>query len=957
MNPLFKELTSLGTELEITGKTPFFLDDPQTVWCVLAGQLDVYVTAREGEKQTGGRDHLFTVDRDRALFGVEAGFFGDSMGLLASGIPGTRVLRVNRCDLLDLAAGETAGDVARLVDDFLEGLGRGIVKDIVPLPRIRQKLTVGAMELEAARPAGPDSLLWAGLEEGRALFTGTEDLAPGMGLFAVPSSCWIVPLGACTVRGRTTEDLIRSGELATSLDAFCETVFSSLAMNARLRAADDLGALRQMQKAGRNALANGLGTLASALSKSAKMNARSHEETPLRRACAAAVAPLGLEIAPAVGEGSEESLIELARASNLRVRRVTLAGPWWRSDGAPMVAFREGRPVALVPTGRGGYRIADDDGERLVTDEVALSLSPEAFHLYRPLPSKPLRGLDLLRFGLEGSGREMAFAFVVGIGLALLGLIPPEINGVIFSEVIPQAERGRMIQLFAILVSVALSSGLLRFAQGISFLRTETTLDHDVSVGLWDRILHLPVAFFRETTAGDLANRALGLYMLRNVASMAVKTILIQSVFVVFFLGQSLWYDWKLGLAGLGCLVVLGALMVAVNIFQLRFQRKMTALQNRLSGLTFQILTGIAKIRVAGAEERSFSRWADLFGRQRTLGTEARRLENGLNTVVALFPMVTTMAILYVLIRWSAVDGAYDTGRFMAFWSAFGALQSAFFQVVSSTTSTLNVLPLAENLSPILETEPETGELRTDPGEITGCIDLDRVTFRYRSDGPPVLTDLSLHVEPGEFVAVVGPSGAGKSTLIRLLLGFDQPESGSVFYDNKDLAELDLRKMRGQIGVVLQGGGLLPGDIASNVRCSRPLSKEQVEEALKLAGMQEDLAAMPMGVHTVITEGANTISGGQRQRLLIARAIAGKPRVLIFDEATSALDNRTQAMISRSLENIEATRIVVAHRLSTIIGADRILVLDGGRLVEEGTYDDLLSRDGLFAELVRRQLA
>jgi len=600
--------------------------------------------------------------------------------------------------------------------------------------------------------------------------------------------------------------------------------------------------------------------------------------------------------------------------------------------------------------------MVEEKGSVAVTASVAASLDSEAYHFYRPLPGKALKGMDLLRFGLGGSRKDLFFAFLVGIALALLGLIPPEINGIIFSEVIPHAERGRMLQLFAILVSLGVSSALLRFAQGVAFLRSECVLDHAVSVGIWDRILRLPVDFFRKTTSGELASRALGLYMLRNVASMAVKTLLVESIFVLFYLGQSFWYDWKLALTGLGCLAIQGVLMVGVNLLQLRYQRRMATLQNRLSSLTFQILTGIAKIRIAGAEERSFSRWANLFGSQRTASTRARALENGLNTATAFFSGITSMAILYALIRWSASDGSYDTGLFMAFWTAFAALQGSFLQVISSTTTALNVLPLLENLQPLLETEPETGERKSDPGSITGRIDLDRVTFRYRSDGPPVLRNLSFSAKPGEFLAVVGPSGAGKSTLIRLLLGFDRPESGGVFFDSKDLGDLDLKKLREQIGVVLQGGGLLPGDIASNVRCSRPLSMAQVEEALAKAGMREDLKDMPMGVHTVITEGANTISGGQKQRLLIARALAGNPKVLLFDEATSALDNRTQELVSKSLENIEATRIVVAHRLSTVMKADRILVMQQGEVVEEGSYQELFAKGGLFTELARRQV-
>lgn len=954
MNPMFEELALHGTELEITGKTPFFLDDPETVWCVLAGQVDVYVTARDGTLQTGGRDYLFTMEAGEALFGVERGFFGDTMGLLAGGIPGTKVLRIARSKLLEGTEGQGIAFTASLVDKFLEGLGRGIVKDIVPLPKVRQKIGGERRALEANKPAGTDELLWGEIVEGRALFVGTEDLSPGGTPFALPPNCWIVPLESCTVHGRSTEDLIRGGEFPSVFDAFCEMVFSSLAMNARLRAADDLGALRQMQMSSRRAISTALSTLASALSGKLREDGAAREDSPLRRAFSTVAGFLGRKIAPGGEGGGDESLRDLAQASNLKHRMVTLAGPWWLSDGAPLIAYRAGTPVALLPTSR-GYRIADDDGERAVDEAIAGTLAPGAVQIYRPLPGSPLGGMDLLRFGLEGTKKDLGFVFVVSVALALLGLVSPEVNRQIFGEVIPHAERGRMLQLFAILVSVAVSSGLLHYANGIAFLRSETVLDHDVATGLWDRILRLPVGFFRKTTSGDLANRALGLFALRETASRTVKTFLVQSVFLVFFLGQSFWYDWKLALAGLGCLLVPAVLMVAVNLVQLRFQRRMTGLQNRLLALTFQIMTGISKIRVAGAEERSFARWAELFGAQRMLGTKARKLEVFLNTVLALFPLSVAIAVLYALVRWSAADGIYNTGQFMAFWSAFGALQAAFFQIVSSFTATMNMLPLVENLAPILRAEPEAGDLKTDPGEISGKIDLEQVVFRYLKDGPPVLKGLDLHIEPGEFVAIVGPSGAGKSTLIRLLLGFDQPESGGVFYDSRDITELDLGKLRRQIGVVLQGGGLLSGDIASNIRCSRSLSVEQIDEALRMAGMEEDIAAMPMGIHTVITDGANTVSGGQKQRLLVARAIAGKPRVLIFDEATSALDNRTQAMISRSLEGIQATRIVVAHRLSTIIGADRICVLEDGRLVEEGKYGELMAKNGLFAELVRRQ--
>ncbi len=367
-------------------------------------------------------------------------------------------------------------------------------------------------------------------------------------------------------------------------------------------------------------------------------------------------------------------------------------------------------------------------------------------------------------------------------------------------------------------------------------------------------------------------------------------------------------------------------------------------------------MTGISKIRVAGAEERSFARWAELFGAQRTLGTAARRLEVFLNTVMALFPLSVAIVILYALVRWSAADASYETGRFMAFWSAFGALQGAFFQMVSSVTTTLNMLPMVENLAPILQAEPETGDLKTDPGEITGRIDLEGVVFRYLKDGPPVLKGLDLQIEPGEFVAVVGPSGAGKSTLIRLLLGSISRSRGASSTTTRTSPELDLGKLRRpDRRRPPERRAALGGYRLQRSVFSKPHGRADRGRASDAAGMEEDIAAMPMGIHTVITDGANTLSGGQKQTppdRPRRRREAPRPHFRRGHERAGQPD---AAMISRSLESIQATRIVVAHRLSTVIGADRICVLEDGRLVEEGKYDELMEKDGLFAELVRRQ--
>jgi ATP-binding cassette subfamily C protein len=296
------------------------------------------------------------------------------------------------------------------------------------------------------------------------------------------------------------------------------------------------------------------------------------------------------------------------------------------------------------------------------------------------------------------------------------------------------------------------------------------------------------------------------------------------------------------------------------------------------------------------------------------------------------------------------------TGSFLAFFVAFNQFLAAVLQLSTTTLSILNVVPLYERAKPILESSPEVDPAKTLPGELSGAIEMSNIVFRYDQDSPLVLRGLTLSVQAGEFVAIIGQSGCGKSTVLRLLLGFEKPESGSIYFDGQDLSGLDVQGVRQQSGVVLQSGRLVAGTILTNIIGSASLTGEDAWEAARMAGMDADIKAMPMGLHTVVSEGGGTLSGGQRQRLMIARAIVNKPRIVLFDEATSALDNETQAIVSRSLESLRATRIVIAHRLSTVINADRIVVLEKGTVVQSGTYQELISQDGLFRELAQRQI-
>ena len=327
---------------------------------------------------------------------------------------------------------------------------------------------------------------------------------------------------------------------------------------------------------------------------------------------------------------------------------------------------------------------------------------------------------------------------------------------------------------------------------------------------------------------------------------------------------------------------------------------------------------------------------------------------------LVLFGDVWPIAVLMATLASAVFGSAFlSVGEFLAFNSSLMLGVAAVVGLGKGAISLIDGLRECERFAPILAAAPEVNEVCGELVRLGGAIRLDNVSFRYTPEGPLILDSVNFQVRPGEFVAVVGPSGSGKSTLLRLLLGFETPTEGSVSYDGRELATLDIQEVRRQIGVVLQDARLRPGDIYSNiVGLSTHLTRDDAWDAAELAGLADDIEQMPMGIHTVVSEGGSGLSSGQRQRLIIARALAGRPKILFFDEATSALDNRTQAHVSHSIhaQLRGTTRVAIAHRLSTVIDADRIYVLSGGKIVQSGRYSQLIAEPGPFQDLARRQM-
>ena len=827
------------------------------------------------------------------------------------------------------------------------------------------------VDLDGGNPRGPRRYVMR-LETGGALFALQDGAVTGLLACPLPGTrldavrrADVPPEGLASWTRALTQAIVNPPQdLPAAFDAFHQAVIEALV---RDRAdAERKERERLTVAAGQEAAAASvaLHQLASPL-RTRSGPVQGGEDiglaSPMLQVAQAVGKAMGIQIRAPRGKRGDESLQDIARASGVHERRVALKGEWWREECGPLMVFREQdeRPQAVLPDWRGRNRLWDPVENRTyrLDRERAVTLESFAYIYYRPFPARKLGVWDLLVFGMRGAAADLTTIVLMGVASGVLAMLLPVAMGLTFDSIIPSADRNGLLAVSVFLAIAAVASGLFELTRNLAVVRLEGRMDAAVQAAVWDRLLGLPVPFFRDYTAGDLAMRSLAISQIRQTLTGSTLDSMFSGIFSAFSFALMFYYSWRLAVLGTALTAIAFMVPTIVGVLQLRQLREMSVVHGRISGMVLQFVTGIAKLRVTGKELRAFTVWAREFTRQKQQATAARRLSNRLAVFMSVFPLLCSGAIFYgnsLLVADGAVS--LTTGAFLAFHAAFFQFLAAALSMSSAAVSVLGIVPMFERARPILETLPESSAAAAEPGELTGDIEISRAIFRYRPDLPLVLQDLSLRVRPGEFVAVVGASGCGKSTLFRLLLGFERLESGAIHFDGQDLSGMNPQSVRRQIGVVLQTGQLQTGDIFDNIAGARPIALKDAWEAARLAGLDEDIRAMPMGMHTVISEGGGGLSGGQRQRLMIARAIASRPRILLFDEATSALDNRTQAQVSRSLESLRTTRIVIAHRLSTIVNADRIYVLDGGRVAESGTYKELLALDGLFARLAKRQL-
>ena len=659
--------------------------------------------------------------------------------------------------------------------------------------------------------------------------------------------------------------------------------------------------------------------------------------------------------------GKNPELTAIARASHFICRKIVLDANWFKSDCGGFIGTLDKETIACVPDKNGNYLIyrSSDESVSPLTPDVAVQISPQAYSIGRTLPLKSLTKKDVFDFCRKSiRPSDLTPYIILAIICTLIGVLMPTLNGMIYDDYIPVGHVGYLTQLCLVMLSFMIGNVAFSIVKNLFGYRITSRVGNELQNAVYHRLFHLPESFFRGYDSADLAGRISGI---GATAAGYANTIVISgfsALFSIFYLIRMFTYNGKLTWLGIGMYLAYLLLIVWITSLVHKGQRRIAEAESESSSKLYQYLNGVDKIRMAGVEERALLSYMRPYAKQQFEEIRVNRLVSIEEALTSVIQSIFSMVLYWYIVK-KLQDNSISVGTFMAFNSAFGSFTGALGALVDEALSLYQQKSEIKRFWPIFETVPEDDGTKEVPGVLSGGLTLDHVSFAYDTASKNVLNDLSIDIKPGEYVGIVGPSGCGKSTLLKLLLGFESPQSGMVMVDRKDLRSVDKGAYRRQLGVVLQNGRLISGSIYENITITAPnATMARVNEVIQAVGLKDDIAQMPMGIHTMLSENCNTISGGQQQRILIARAICGSPKILIFDEATSALDNMTQAAVSSSLDKMKVTRIVVAHRLSTIKNCDRILVLDRGSIIQEGTYESLMKDErGMFYALAHRQIA
>jgi NHLM bacteriocin system ABC transporter peptidase/ATP-binding protein/NHLM bacteriocin system ABC transporter ATP-binding protein len=959
---------------QIEGNTSFLLDNPAIIRIIKSGSLALFSTKIDRGKQWNSRRYLFTVEPGMVVIGtalLEAN--SSHQVLLAVALEPTEVYQVSSTDFLSLILEGDLDSIA-LLNNWTKQISTLINKFSSPIEKAIKATDFAnhslILEKNYIYQSNVDQLKWFAVKKGKVKWMGCNELSlePFFPLFPVTKGMWFD--AAVDSQLEISQAPLINGlqpSLLESIQCLQQFFLDYLKELDKKETKREYTYLLQLEQSSNQMVDNSFSELSTVLNSSSN-EVLVDRSTPLLTAIGSVARSEKIAIhSPSILNNSQQhqnSIEAIAHVSNFSIRKVKLVGNWWGREHGNLLAFtKDNLPIALLWSKK-HYSLINPirRTKNIVNEKLAQTLQSEAYMFYKHLPPSVKNVVEIFRFAFAGSKPELIAIILVGIMGTLLGMIVPQATALLVNNVIPDSDRYLLWQMGMVLFAAAIGQSAFQLSQSIISLRVEQNADGALQSAVWQRLLDLPAIFFRPFTSGDLMVRILAIGQIRRLLSNATQKTLLNGLFSLLNLGLMWFYSPKLTLIALLFTLLTAFITVLSGIILVRQERQQEKLIGDLNGFTVELIGGIPKLRVAVAEGRAFAFWSKKFSVIAKLTSDIKWIGDFVAVYNEVLPIVSAILIFgfaSVTMQMSLIQGtpnALTMGTFLAFNSAFGIFLSGTTSLSNTVTTILGVIPLWERAKPIVQTLPEFDPDLLQPGLLKGNIRLENISFRYRTEGELTVKNISFNVHPGEFVAIVGPSGSGKSTLFRLLLGFEQPLNGSIYYDDRDLASLDIQALRQQLGVVLQNDRIIPGSIFKNVSCGGRTNLEETWSVLKMSGLAADVELMPMGVHTRISERASNLSGGQKQRLLIARSLALKPKIVLMDEATSALDNHTQDKITDSLDQLKATRIVIAHRLSTIRNADQIYVMESGQIVQSGKFEQLIREKGLFAQLAERQL-
>ena len=960
-----------GASVPCAGNLPVKLDDPDSVWFIDQGAVNLFLVELKDGVEQAAPQHLLRRESGWLLPGVAPDQREDgednTLSIIAKGLPGTILKRLPA----SLLSRVHPAELAEQTDTWLIAITETLSRFANPLPRPTALAEPGRTQaLAPCTLSVRRGVVWVSEPpRGASLFMGIVDSAelaeasgPHEAVIPLTRTSWLALFDEATLTGISTESLAEQGMLLPALASFHAVAFSLERLNRRLVVVDDVNlerartaSRRTAEKAARQRLFN---IYDLPIDRDASV-----EDTALAEALQLIGRHEGIDFKIPARSGPSNTpvgLVEVLDASGIRARRVRFKaeGSWWRGDSNAMLAFRaeDGRPVVLLPGRFGRYREIDPVSKRSlrVTADRAGELAEEAWMFYRPLPPEGVKLADLMEIALRGSAADLARLVIAGLPYGMIKLLPALALGFVANEISAGGSAGAIYAVAVAVAAFGLLGALLHLFQSTAMMRLEGRSASRVEAAFWDRLMRLPPSILHRHPAGDLAMSGMTFQNLRDGLRGVVANSFLSIIFLLPVFGVIFFYDATLGLITLVFSLASLLVAVALGLRQISPYGRMISAARRVAGRLFQLVGGISKLRMDNAEGSAYAIWARDYREQKRAEIELGALEGHSRAFGAALPFLAGGVLLFAV----AGERNIPVGDFLVVYTVFIVFQSAIARLGESFGAIAAMRPAFEQMRPLLSAVPETVTEGEPVEYLGGEILFDRISFRYDPDGPLILDDVTIHARPGEFVAIAGESGAGKSTLFRLALGIDWPTAGAVYYDGRDLKHLNLKQVRRKIGAVPQSVGLHPQDLWDNLVSHHDgVATEEVWAAARTAEVEAQIRDMPMGMMTMVGASGSVLSGGESQRITIARSVIGSPRIMLLDEATNWLDNESQAKVMRNLADLTSTRLIIAHRLSTLEQADRIYVLQAGKVVQCGSFNELKEVDGVFKELIKRQIA